>query len=124
MLNKATGEIDGVMEISALLLDHLNGRSHEEISHEFHTLVEAVQAHGKKGALTITIAVEPPASGTDGAPIGITVESTVKAPKPSPLKAIYFVDSEGNPTRQDPRQMAFDLRDANPTAPTEFRSKN
>lgn len=123
MLNKDTGEIDAVMEISALLIDHLNGRSHEEISREFHQLVEAVQAHGKKGVLTIAFTVEPPASGTDGAPIGILIESAVKAPKPSPLKAIYFVDGEGNPTRQDPRQMAFDLRDKT-AAPTEFRSQN
>lgn len=123
MLNKATGEIDDVMEISALLLDHLNGRSHEEISHEFHQLVEAVQAHGKKGALNISFTVEPPASGMDGSPISISIESTVKAPKATPPKAIYFVDGDGNPSRQDPRQMSFDLRDNTP-APTKLRNEN
>lgn len=124
MLNKESGELDDVMEISALLIGHLNGRSHEEISREFHQLVEAVQAHGKKGSIAITFTVEPPASGMDGSPISIAVESAVKAPKATAPRAIYFVDDDGNPTRQDPRQIAFDLRDPTATAPTEFRSQN
>ena len=99
-------------DIAAWLAGHLNGRTAEELSVEFHGLLEAVKAHGKKGQLTITIVVEPPANGVESAPMPIGVESAVKAPKPTPVKSLYFLDDDGNPVREDPRQMAIDFRTA------------
>lgn len=99
-------------EFAAFLVGHLNGRTHEEIGRELHTLLEAVKAHGKKGALTITVVVEPPSNGVDGGPLPIGIEYAAKAPKPSAPRAIYFLDDDGNPTRTDPRQMALDFRTA------------
>lgn len=103
-------------DIAAWLAGHLNGRTAEELSAEFHQLLEAVRAHGKKGQLTITITVEPPANGVESAPMPIGVESTVKAPKPTPVKSLYFLDDDGNPVREDPRQLAIEFRTA-PAAP-------
>ncbi|MFH8717277.1 hypothetical protein [Streptomyces zaomyceticus] len=100
--------------VAAFLASHLNGRTDEEISVEFHALLDAVRAHGKKGSLTITIVVDPPANGVESAPMPIGVESSVKAPKPTPVKSLYFLDDEGLPVREDPRQLAMDFR----TAPT------
>lgn len=105
--------------VAAFLASHLNGRTDEEISTEFHALLDAVRAHGKKGSLTITIVVDPPANGVESAPMPIGVESTVKAPKPTPVKSLYFLDDEGTPVREDPRQLAMDFRTA-PTT-TEFK---
>lgn len=99
-------------EFAAFLVGHLNGRTHEEIGRELHTLLEAVKAHGKKGSLTVTVVVEPPSNGVDGGPLPIGVEYATKAPKPSAPRAIYFLDNEGNPTRTDPRQIALDFRTA------------
>lgn len=106
-----TGEIT---EFAAFLVGHLGGRSHEQISAEMHELLAAVAEHGKKGALTITIAVEPSKGHIDGAPLTIGIDSALKAPRASAPPAIYFVDPDGNPTRNDPRQLSFDVRDVAP----------
>jgi hypothetical protein len=111
-----TGEI---AEFAAFLIGHLGGRSHEQISAEMHDLLSAVAEHGKKGSLTITVTVEPPKGHVDGGPLAIGVDSALKAPKASAPPAIYFLDHEGNATRNDPRQLALDLRTA--PAPTTFK---
>jgi hypothetical protein len=104
-------------DLAAFIAGHLNGRTAEGLSAEFHELLDAVRTHGKKGSLTITVVVEPPANGVDSAPLPIGIESTVKAPKPTPVKSLYFLDDDGNPVREDPRQMAIPFRDA-PTTDT------
>lgn len=101
-------------DLAAFIAGHLNGRTAETLSAEFHELLEAVRAHGKKGELRITVVVEPPANGVDSAPLPIGIESAMKAPKPTPVKSLYFLDGDGNPVREDPRQIAIDFR----TAPT------
>jgi hypothetical protein len=113
-VDKTTGEIAEQQQapVAAFLASHLNGRTEEELSTEFHTLLDAVRAHGKKGSMTITIVVEPPANGVDSAPLPIGVESAVKAPKPTPVKSLYFLDNDGLPVREDPRQLAMDFRTA------------
>lgn len=116
-MTDTTTERTETADIAAWFAGHLNGRTAEELSTEFHQLLEAVRAHGKKGSLTITIIVEPPASGVDSAPMPIGVESAVKAPKPTAPKSLYFLDNDGNPVREDPRQMQIDFRPA-PAAPT------
>lgn len=108
-------------EFAAFLVGHLGGRTHEEIGTELHHLIEAVRETGKKGSLVVTVVIDPPAAGMDGGPLSIGIESTLKAPKPTAPRSIYFVDAEGNPTRQDPRQLSFDsLRTA--PANTDLRS--
>jgi hypothetical protein len=121
-VDKNTGEITEQPQaapVAAFLASHLNGRTDEELSAEFHTLLDAVRAHGKKGQMTITIVVDPPANGVDSAPMPIGVESTVKAPKPTPVKSLYFLDDDGQPVREDPRQMAIEFRTA--PANTDFK---
>lgn len=111
-----TGEI---VDLPAFLAGHLNGRTSEEISAEFHQLLDAVREHGKKGQMTITFVVEPPANGVDNAPLPIGVESAVKAPKATAPKALYFLDKDGNPVREDPRQLAIQFHAA--PATTEYK---
>ncbi|GHA95226.1 hypothetical protein GCM10010330_56720 [Streptomyces tendae] len=118
--NTETGEIQQA-PVAAFLASHLNGRTDEELSTEFHTLLDAVRAHGKKGELTIKIVVEPPANGVDSAPLPIGVESTIKAPKPTQPKSLYFLDDEGLPVREDPRQMSAGVY-RNTDGTTEFRT--
>ena len=108
-------------EFAAFFVQHLSGRSHEEISQEFHKLLAAVNEHGKKGSLTITVTAEPPKGHIDGAPVAISVDSVLKAPKASTPPSLYFVDDDGNASRNDPRQLAsFDVRDL-PTTRNEIK---
>lgn len=107
-----TDEQPATAPVAAFLASHLNGRTEEELSAEFHGLLAAVRAHGKKGSMTITFVVDPPANGVESAPMPIGIESSVKAPKPTPVKSLYFLDDEGLPVREDPRQLAMDFRSA------------
>lgn len=109
-----TGEITEQPQapVAAFLGSHLNGRTDEELSTEFHALLDQVRAHGKKGSMVITITVDPPANGVESAPMPIGVESAIKAPKPTPVKSLYFLDDDGLPVREDPRQLAMDFRSA------------
>lgn len=99
-------------DLAAFIAGHLGGRTAELLSAEFHELLDAVKTHGKKGALVITLVIDPPANGVDSAPLPIGVESAVKAPKPTPTKSLYFLDNDGNPVREDPRQTVLDFRTA------------
>lgn len=120
MTDQTTERTGEIVDLPAFLAGHLNGRTSDGISAEFHALLDAVREHGKKGSLTITIVVEPPANGVEAAPLPIGVESAVKAPKATAPKSLYFLDADGNPVRDDPRQMAPHIfRDA--TGTTEFR---
>ncbi|MFB7440202.1 hypothetical protein ACFC01_17895 [Streptomyces mirabilis] len=108
-------------EFAAFFVQHSRGEAHEQASTEFHELLAAVQEHGKKGSLTLTVTVEPPKGGMDGAPVAISIDTVLKAPKASAPPSIYFVDDDGNATRNDPRQTtAFDVRDL-PTAKPEIK---
>lgn len=108
-------------EFAAFFVQHSRGEAHEQTSAEFHQLLAAVNEHGKKGSLVITVAVEPPKGGIDGAPVAISIDSVLKAPKASAPPSIYFVDGDGNATRNDPRQTAaFDVRDL-PTTKNEIK---
>ncbi|MFJ4926888.1 hypothetical protein [Streptomyces sp. NPDC088736] len=120
-IDQNTGEITEQPQapVAAFLGSHLNGRTDEELSQEFHQLLDAVRAHGKKGSMVITLVVEPPANGVESAPLPIGVESVVKAPKATAPKALYFLDADGLPVREDPRQMQIDFRTA--PANTEFK---
>ncbi|MGW4648095.1 hypothetical protein [Kitasatospora sp. NPDC004289] len=97
-------------EFAAFLVGHLGGRTHETVSAEFHKLVAAVTEHGKKGSLVLAITIEPSKGHVDGDPLAISVDSTLKAPKATPPASLYFVDANGNATREDPRQIALDFR--------------
>ena len=114
-----TGEI---VDLPTWLAGHLAGRTAEEISAEFHGLLDAVREHGKKGSMTITFVVEPPANGVESAPLPIGVESAVKAPKATSPRALYFLDPDGNPVRDDPRQLSIEFRPAPKT--TTFKDHN
>jgi hypothetical protein len=108
-------------DLAVFLVQHSRGEAHAQASSELRELLNAVQEHGRKGSLTLKINVEPPKGHVDGAPVLVSVESELKAPRPIAPPAMYFVDDDGRPTRNDPRQTAaFDVRDL-PTARTEIK---
>ena len=115
-----TGQ-DRPAEFAAFLIGHIGGRAHDQISAEMHTLLQAVAAHGKKGSLVITVTVAPPTGAVDGGPVTIAVDSVVKPPKATAPPAIYFIDADGNATRNDPRQLAFDQLRQAPTTPDTYK---
>lgn len=98
-LDTETGHVGDPPEpkdFSFLLVEHLNGRTHTEISALAHELVEAVQAHGKKGSLTIELVIEPTTKGPDS-PIAIAFETKLKKPEAAAPRATFFVNRLDRP---------------------------
>lgn len=76
------------------------GTLNDEATMALAELVEAVTHLGKKGALTLTIAVEPAGSGGRTVTIAGTVK--VKAPEPDPELSIRYVGEAGTLHLDDP----------------------
>lgn len=108
-------------DFAVFLIQHSRGEAHVQVSSELRELLSAVQEHGRKGSLTLKVTVEPPKGHVDGQPLLVAVESELKAPRPIAPPSMYFVDDDGRPTRNDPRQTAaFDVRDL-PTTKNEIK---
>ncbi|MEV7212107.1 hypothetical protein AB0O31_03285 [Kitasatospora cineracea] len=106
-VDTGTGELlpdQTPVPFSQFLEQHMAGRVHDDATAELHELIAAVTAHFKKGTLAIVITVEPSKGNVDGNPISIAATTVLKKPKGVTPSAPYYVDGEGNPTRNDPRQ--------------------
>ena len=100
------------------LAEHNNGHGHRRASTSLQDVVNAVVETGKKGSVTVTVSVEPMKSADDGT-LMLTVTVAEKIPSEPVKAAIFYADDEGNLTRTDPRQAAFDfqsLREVEKTA--------
>lgn len=101
------------------LNDHNGGAGHREASEALQEVVAAVAATGKKGTVDVKVSVEPMKSNP-GAMV-TTVVVAAKVPEDPPRAAVFYADDDGNLTREDPRQPAFEgLRDV-PAAPLRDR---
>ncbi len=111
-IDSATGELipdQTPRPFSDFLLEHMAGRVHTDATTELHQLVAAVAQHGKKGTLSVIITVEPSRGRVDGDPVSIAATTVLKAPKGLTPSVPYYLDGEGNPSRNDPRQpLLFD----------------
>ncbi|MBO3751577.1 hypothetical protein J5X84_36355 [Streptosporangiaceae bacterium NEAU-GS5] len=94
-----------VRPFAAVFQELDKGRIHNEASRLLHELVEAVVAHGKKGAMTLRIEVAPLAPGDTST---LTVKAQVDSRPPvNPPTSVFFVDDTGNLTRQNPWQQTL-----------------
>jgi len=108
-------------DFASVLIEHSGGETHDALSDALHRLLAAVDEHGRKGSMTITLTAEP-SKFSNGA-LAIAVAHTVKPPAEPPATALFFLDADGNPTRNDPRQPQLDFREATPaTDPATLRS--
>lgn len=97
-----------------LLREHRNGLTLDQLSDELNALVAAVAAENKAGKLVLTIGIKP--SGNSGA-LEVSAEIKATPPKSAPGVAIFYPSPENNLVRQDPRQMAMELREIGPATP-------
>jgi hypothetical protein len=87
-----------VRPFAAWLQEQSNGLSHTQLSNNLHDLIGRVRETGKKGSMLYTVTISPYDKTTDVLQVNDRRSS------------IFFPDSNGNLTRQDPNQLAFDLR--------------
>ena len=103
----------------AAVLQELPG-THVELSEALQELFDRVRETGKKGSLSITLTVERPKDGPDDV---LTVVDTIgrKFPVPTRKKSLFFLDKDGNPVRDNPRQPQLPFRDVSARPETPIR---
>lgn len=96
-----------IRPFAAILNDIRAGQVADDAARLMQELVAAVREHGKKGELTLKIAVE--VMNEDA--LSVSGDVTIKAPRATPRAAIFFADANGNLLREHPRQATIpDLR--------------
>lgn len=84
------------------LSDVENGQFHSDLTTALPELMRKVRETGLVGDLTIKLRVKP-----RGRQVDIIPSFTVKAPVRKPDPSVFFVDDDGNPSLNDPKQLAL-----------------
>ena len=99
---------DEPRDFAAFLVEQSQGRTHAELSEGLRDLVARVIDTGKKGSITLTVAVAPMKDNT-----GVLVVSDViklNLPEHDRSASIFWPDQAGNLVRNDPNQASiFDV---------------
>jgi hypothetical protein len=111
--DRTTGEITNVDRertlFSAWLAKQREGALHGELTDELAALAAAVARHEKPGTLTLKVTIKP---GEDGADyLVISDEVSAKPPQPPRSPSLFYADSDGNLSRNNPRQPQLPLRE-------------
>jgi len=89
-------------------LRHIGGGQFmDEASDKLAELVNAVDASGKGGTLTLVISVK---KATRAGAMHLGGKVAVKKPGDEPMEALLFATPEGNLLAEDPRQAKLDLK--------------
>jgi hypothetical protein len=103
--NESTPEDEVTTRPFADILMALNrGKTHAELSRQMQQLVAAVQETGKKGQISLTIAISPTKS--DGV-LEVIDTVAVKAPTHTRAASLFYADDDANLVREDPRQQTL-----------------
>lgn len=91
-----------VRSATSILTEIREGRAVVELGDEIHRAIAAVKEHGKPAKVTVELTIAPLRGGAENlveAPLVFTAEISAKLPQPDPEKTLFFVDGEGNATR-------------------------
>jgi hypothetical protein len=110
-----------VRPFAEFLQQQRRGLLHGELSDGLHDLLQAVKDTGKAGSLTFQIKVKPAAKG-NAEQVLISDLVSVKKPAVERPESIFFLDDNGNLTRQDPRQQELPLKVVERAEPTEAKA--
>lgn len=100
------GETTFARPVLDFLAEHRGGAAAAELTEALHAVVEAVEATGKAGSVTLTLAIAPLKDAGSVLKVTDTVKS--KVPELARPAAIYFPDRHGNLRRENPNQPAFE----------------
>ncbi len=93
---------------AAFIHDQRGGALHGELTEALAELVLAVNEHRTKGVLQLQVVVVP---NNDGATVTVSDKIKLTMPEGDRGAAIFFVDDDGNLSRQNPRQIELPLRE-------------
>lgn len=107
---------------TSILAEIREGRAVVELGDEIHRAIAAVREHGKPAKVTLELTIAPLRNGNEKlveAPLVFTAEISAKLPLPEPEKTLFFVDGDGNATRNPgERQQNLGLTVASSTTKT------
>lgn len=113
------------MKAFSHFINDLNeGQTHAAITGDLAALLQSVQATGVGGTLQLAIKVQPAVKGQSGGidRVVISVERTLKLPKTAQPSDFFYLDDEGQPVRNHPRQQTLELREAAPSTPATLKT--
>lgn len=95
----------------ATLNELSDGRTMIQLAEAIHEAIAAVKQFGKPGvvSLDITVATMKDQHNLVNPPVVISGEVTSKLPKAPPPLTLFFVDEDGNPTRNQTREPELNL---------------
>lgn len=106
--------MSNIRSATSILTEIREGRAVVELGDEIHNAIAAVREHGKPAKVTLELTIAPLRNGAEKlveAPLAFTAEISSKLPTPDPEKTLFFVDGEGNATRNpSERQQDLGLR--------------
>lgn len=106
-MSDTTKDDDGqVRPFASILQEIQSGQAHDEVSKAFRDLILAVEDTGKGGKLTFTLDVKPLKSG-DGVLV-LTPAHAVKLPQHDRKASLFYATKDGNVTKDNPNQLAFE----------------
>jgi hypothetical protein len=90
-----------------------DGSTHAGLTNDLQELLQAVQASGRTGSMTLKIKIASASKGGNEVDkITIVAERKLELPKPEQPQDFFWLTDTAEPTRHHPRQHALDLRDA------------
>lgn len=111
------------MDIVTLLMEMRSGRVATDINDKFQDVLRGVLETGGKGELTVKLLIKPSKMGMGGAVIEVETEHEVKTKRPE-LKigrSMFFVNKDGQLTRDDPDQAGMFAGEPEPSTKKESK---
>ena len=82
-----------------------------ELTQALTDLVKAINDHGKKGSITLTLSLKPEVQNGEVKMISIKPDVKVSSPQPQRLSSIMWPTYDGDLLRNDPEQGTLDLKE-------------
>jgi hypothetical protein len=92
-----------------MLAIHRDGQTLTELATALQQLLQAVESTGKAGSLRLDLKVRPTGRGKSLAVVVVS-DVSVKPPLPEPESTLFFVGERYVLTRDNPAQMALELK--------------
>jgi len=89
-----------------LLADLRRGKVNADLTDAVHELMQACVDTGKKGSLTLSLTFEP--DKNDESRFAVLDQITVKTPRRTVKPSLFYLTRDGNLSRTDPDQDAFE----------------
>lgn len=88
-----------------------------ELTTSLADLVKAINDHGKKGSISLTLSLKPEVQNGEVKMISIKADVKVSSPQPQRIGSIFWPTYDGDLLRNDPEQGTLDLKEVD-TEPT------